>query len=135
MDRTFKMYIGGKQVRPDGGASYSVLDQKGRSLGQAGLGNRKDIRNAVEAATRPGNWSAATAHNRAQVLFYIGENLSARSDEFSSRLRDMTGAAAAEANAEVEASIQRLFYYAGFADKFDGAVHATRTRIRHIGNA
>ena len=72
------MYIGGKQARPDGGASYSVLDPKGRSLGQAGLGNRKDIRNAVEAASKAGGWGAATAHNRAQVLYYIAENLSAR---------------------------------------------------------
>ena len=129
IDRTPKMYIGGKQARPDGGASYSVLDPKGRSLGQAGLGNRKDIRNAVEAASKAGGWGAATAHNRAQVIYYIGENLSARADEFAGRLRAMTGAAGPEAREEVEAAIRRLFFYAGFADKYDGAVHATRTRF------
>ena len=129
IDRTAKMYIGGKQARPDGGASYSVLDPKGRSLGQAGLGNRKDIRNAVEAASKAGGWGAATAHNRAQVLFYVAENLSARSSEFAGRLRAMTGASARDASQEVEASIRRLFFYAGFADKYDGAVHATKTRF------
>ena len=129
IDRTAKMYIGGKQARPDGGASYSVLDPKGRSLGQAGLGNRKDIRNAVEAASKAGGWGAATAHNRAQVLFYVAENLSARSREFAGRLRAMTGSSARDASQEVEASIRRLFFYAGFADKYDGAVHATKTRF------
>jgi aldehyde dehydrogenase (NAD+) len=126
IDRTAKMYIGGKQARPDGGASYSVLSPDGRSLGQAGLGNRKDIRNAVEAASKATGWGAATAHNRAQVLYYVAENLSARAAEFAARLRAMTGMDGTE---EVEASIRRLFFYAGFADKFDGAVHATRTRF------
>ena len=69
IDRTAKIYVGGKQARPDSGYSYSVLDPKGRSLGQAGLGNRKDIRNAVEAASKADGWGAATAHNRAQVLY------------------------------------------------------------------
>jgi aldehyde dehydrogenase (NAD+) len=129
IDRTAKMYIGGKQARPDGGASYGVVDPKGHSLGQAGFGNRKDIRNAVEAASKAGGWGAATAHNRAQVLFYVAENLSARAGEFAERLRAMTGASARDAKEEVEASIRRLFFYAGFADKYDGAVHATRTRF------
>jgi aldehyde dehydrogenase (NAD+) len=129
IDRTPKMYIGGKQARPDGGAAYSVLDPKGRSLGQASLGSRKDIRNAVEAASKAGGWGAATAHNRAQVLYYIGENLSARTAEFATRLQAMTGASATDAKAEVAASIRRLFFYAGFADKYDGAVHATKTRF------
>ena len=129
IDRTPKMYIGGKQARPDGGASYSVLDGQGRSLGQAGLGNRKDVRNAVEAASKAGGWGSATAHNRAQVLFYIAENLSARMGEFAARLEAMTGVPAPIAEEEVEASIRRLFFYAGFADKYDGAVHATKTRF------
>ena len=129
IDRTAKIYVGGKQARPDGGLSYSVVDPKGRSLGQAGFGNRKDIRNAVEAAGKAGPWGAATAHNRAQVLFYIAENLSARADEFAERIRAMTGAKPSDAKVEVTASIRRLFFYAGFADKYDGAVHATRTRF------
>jgi aldehyde dehydrogenase (NAD+) len=129
IDRTAKLYIGGKQARPDSGYSYAVLDAAGREVGLAGLGNRKDIRNAVEAATKASSWGAATAHNRAQVLYYVAENLAAREDEFTRRLSAMTGVAARAAKAEVEASIRRAFVYAGYADKFDGAVHATRSRF------
>ena len=126
IDRTPKMYVGGKQARPDAGAVYAVLDPQGRSLGQAGLGGRKDIRNAVEAAAKATGWAGATAHNRAQVLYYIAENLSARASEFAGRLAAMTGA---PGEAEVEAAIRRLFFYAGFADKFDGAVRATQKKF------
>ena len=129
LDRTAKLYVGGKQSRPDSGYSYAVLDPRGYEVGLAGLGNRKDIRNAVEAATKAVSWGAATAHNRAQVLYYVAENLSARAEEFARRLRTMTGASARAAEAEVEASVRRAFFYAGYADKFDGAVHATRSRF------
>ena len=129
IDRTAKLYVGGKQSRPDSGYSYAVLDPKGREIGLAGLGNRKDIRNAVEAASKATSWGAATAHNRAQVLYYVAENLYAREAEFAQRLSAMTGASARAAREEVDASIRRAFFYAGFADKFDGAVHATRTRF------
>lgn len=128
VDRTAKLYIGGKQARPDSGYSYAVLNPAGKTVGLAGLGNRKDIRNAVEAAAKATGWGAATGHNRAQILYYIAENLSARAAEFEARLRAMTGASAKEAAAEVEASIRRAFFYAGFADKYDGAVHATKSR-------
>ncbi len=129
IDRTAKLYVGGKQVRPDSGYSYAVVDPAGLEVGLAGLGNRKDIRNAVEAASKASSWGAATAHNRAQVLYYVAENLSVRADEFTRRLRAMTGASVRAADAEVDASIRRAFFYAGFADKFDGAVHATRARF------
>jgi aldehyde dehydrogenase (NAD+) len=128
IDRTAKIYVGGKQARPDAGYSYSVVNARGHSIGQAGLGNRKDIRNAVEAAAKAASWGAATGHNRAQVLFYLAENLNARAAEFTVRLTAMTGASAAKAQAEVDAAIRRTFFYAGFADKYDGAVHATRSR-------
>ncbi len=127
IDRTAKLFIGGKQTRPDSGYSYSVLNPKGSSIGQAGLGNRKDIRNAVEAAVKVAGWGGATAHNRAQVLYYIAENLSARATEFAQRLGDM-GQRPKLAAAEVEASIRRIFYYAAQADKYDGRVHSTRSR-------
>ena len=129
LDRTAKLYIGGKQARPDSGYSYAVLDPTGREVGLAGLGNRKDIRNAVEAAAKAAPWGAATAHNRAQALYYVAENLAARADEFARRLRSTTGASPRAAQAEVEASIRRVFVYAAYADKFDGAVHATRSRF------
>ncbi len=125
IDRTAKLYIGGAQKRPDSGYSYAVMGKTGLS-GLAGLGSRKDIRNAVEAAHAAGGWGRATAHNRAQVMYFIGENLSARAAEFTTRLRE-TGATEAASRAEVELSIRRCFFYAAQADKFDGAVHATKT--------
>jgi len=128
LDQTAKLYVGGKQARPDGGNSYSVLSSRGQPLGQAGLGNRKDIRNAVEAAHAASGWSAYTAHNRAQVLFYLAENLQQRKDGFSERLRALSGAPAARCAQEVEQSIARIMFYAAHADKYDGAVHPTRTR-------
>jgi aldehyde dehydrogenase (NAD+) len=126
IDRTAKLYIGGKQARPDGGNSYAVHGPRG-SIGLAGLGNRKDIRNAVEAATKASAWGVATAHNRAQVLYYVAENLAARAPEFAARLRALTGATASAASAEVALAVRRTFWYAAWADKYDGAVHATRT--------
>ncbi len=125
IDRTAKLYVGGAQKRPDGGASYTVTDPRGRSVGLAGLGNRKDIRNAVEAAHKASGWAKVSGHQRAQVLYYLAENLSARAPEFAERLRAMTGVRAAAAQAEVEASIARIFWYAAQADKFDHAVHPT----------
>jgi aldehyde dehydrogenase (NAD+) len=118
LDRTAKLFIGGKQARPDGGYSRAVFSPRGKLLGQVGLGNRKDIRNAVEAAHAAKGWGRATGHNRAQILYYIGENLSARAAEFAARLRDLTGKSG---EAEVEATIKRLFTYAAWADKYDGA--------------
>jgi len=123
IDRTAKLYIGGAQKRPDGGYCYAVM-ARGREIGLAGLGNRKDIRNAVEAAHKAGGWGRATGHNRAQVLYYLAENLSAREAEFTARLKSAGVARPAE---EVALSIRRAFFYAAQADKFDGAVHATRS--------
>jgi len=128
VDRTAKLYIGGKQARPDSGYSYAVNGPAGKQVGLAGLGNRKDVRNAVEAAGKAESWGAATAHNRAQILYYLAENLSARAAEFEARLRAMTGASKRQAAEEVAAAVRRTFFYAGFADKHDGAVHSTKSR-------
>ncbi|UGY13415.1 aldehyde dehydrogenase family protein [Bradyrhizobium septentrionale] len=128
IDRTAKLFVGGKQVRPDGNYSRTVLSPKGRHLGEAGEGNRKDIRNAVAAARAAEAWARATAHNRAQILYYLAENLSARSDEFARRIADMTGITAAKARAEVNTSIERLFSYGAWADKFEGTIHAPPLR-------
>ncbi len=128
IDRTAKLYVGGKQARPDSGYSYTVRDAKGAPIGQAGLGNRKDIRNAVEAAAKAGAWGSATAHNRAQVLYYIAENLAARSSEFEARLAALAGGTAESAAREVAAAVERTFFYAAWADKYDGQVHATKSR-------
>ncbi|WDZ81273.1 aldehyde dehydrogenase family protein (plasmid) [Ensifer adhaerens] len=123
VDRTAKLFIGGKQARPDGNYNRNVLSPKGKVLGEVGEGNRKDIRNAVVAAQAASGWSSATTHNRAQILYYIAENLSGRADEFADRIAAMTGASAANAKVEVEASIARLFTYGAWADKHEGAVH------------
>jgi aldehyde dehydrogenase (NAD+) len=119
IDRTAKLFVGGKQARPDGGYSQGIWSAKGKLLGHVGIGNRKDIRNAVEAAHAAKGWGKATGHNRAQILYYMGENLSARASEFAQRIKDQTGK---PGEAEVEATINRLFTYAAWADKYDGAV-------------
>ncbi len=121
IDRTVKLYIGGKQARPDSGYSMEVRAADGRLLGEAPLGNRKDIRNAVEAAHKASGWAKATAHNRAQVLYYIAENLSLRGKEIARGLAAVVGET--QAAAEVNQGIERIFSYAAWADKFDGAVH------------
>jgi len=121
IDRTVKLFIGGKQTRPDSGYSMEVRSADGRLLGEASLGNRKDIRNAVEAARKAEAWSKATAHNRAQVLYYCAENLFQRRDEVIRGLTAVVGAK--QAAAELDLGIERIFSYAAWADKFDGAVH------------
>jgi aldehyde dehydrogenase (NAD+) len=122
IDRTVKLYIGGKQARPDSGYSVEVRGADGRLLGETPLGNRKDIRNAVEAARKAEAWPKATAHNRAQVLYYMAENLAQRRDEIAHRLAAAVGEK--QAASEVDAGIERIFSYAAWADKFDGAVHS-----------
>jgi aldehyde dehydrogenase (NAD+) len=128
IDRTAKLFIGGKQVRPDGGYSLPVYGADGGLVGEVGEGNRKDIRNAVEAARGAGKWSQASTHNRAQVLYYLAENLTVRADEFARQLVVLTGVSETAAHAEVEAAVTRLFTYAAWADKFDGAVHTPPLR-------
>ena len=120
IDRTPKLFIGGKQARPDAGGSRRVASVTGEFLGEAAEGNRKDIRNAVEAAHAASGWARMSGHARAQVLYYVAENLAARSAEFAARILAMTGI---DGRREVDASLSRLFSYAAWADKYDGAVH------------
>ncbi|MFZ1815540.1 MAG: aldehyde dehydrogenase family protein [Rhizobiaceae bacterium] len=129
LDRTMKNYIGGKQARPDSGYSYPVFDAKGRLVSQVGLGNRKDIRNAVEAAHAASGWTAMTGHGRAQVLYFLAENLEARARDFADRIASLTGASAARARREVEASVARILHYAAWADKYDGAVRSPQANM------
>ncbi|WP_199258625.1 aldehyde dehydrogenase family protein [Paracoccus binzhouensis] len=118
IDRTVKLYIGGAQKRPDGGASYAAQDAL------IPLGNRKDIRNAVEAAGSVlAKWQGLGGHGRAQVLYFLAENLAQRRGEF----------AGFASPAEVDATIRRCFFYAGFADKYDGAtVSAKPGHLCHV---
>ena len=132
IDRTPKMYIGGKQVRPDGAYTIAVLGADGKEVGQVGDGNRKDIRNAVEAAhaahlAKPG-WAMRHGYNRSQILYFIAENLDARNEEFVKRIVEMTGRTGESAQAEVDAAVERLFTYAAWADKYGGTVQETTLR-------
>ncbi len=122
IDRTVKQYIGGKQARPDSGYSFPVYNREDKLIGEAPLGNRKDIRNAVEAAGPAGNkWAKAAAHGRAQVLYYIAENLIQRRSEIVSKLAEFVGIPRAEA--EFDSSVNRAFTYAAWCDKFEGSIH------------
>ena len=125
IDRTTKMYIGGKQARPDGGYSTVINNSKGDYVGEVSKGNRKDIRNAVEAAHTNNKWSNMTGHSRAQVLYYLAENLNIRKEEFASRIMQMTNQTKTDALQEVDMSIERIYTYAALADKYDGHVHHT----------
>ena len=128
IDRTAKLYIGGRQRRPDQDASLTVRDRSGAPLGEVPRGNRKDIRNAVEAArAAAGPWARTTAHLRSQILYYVAENLAAREDGFIERLR-ATSATADTARDEVRLTVRRLFSYAAWADKWEGRIHPTPFR-------
>lgn len=128
IDRTTKMYVGGKQARPDGGYSMRIKNRLGAYIGEVSEGNRKDIRNAVEAAHANSSWASMTGHARAQVLYYIAENLAIRSEEFANRLVLMTNQSKTDAINEVEQAIERIYTYAAYADKYDGAAHSTVQR-------
>ena len=121
IDRTVKMYIGGKQARPDSGYSYPIYGSNGELICEAPLGNRKDIRNAVEAARGASSWAKISAHGRAQVIYYIAENMIQRRDEIIARLARVVGED--QAAAEVDLSVQRIFSYGAWADKYEGIVH------------
>eukprot|EP00095_Tigriopus_kingsejongensis_P001920 snap_masked-scaffold1575_size35271-processed-gene-0.12 protein:Tk01920 transcript:snap_masked-scaffold1575_size35271-processed-gene-0.12-mRNA-1 annotation:"aldehyde dehydrogenase" len=125
LDRTAKLYIGGKHARPDGGYSNAVFGADGTRLGDVSLANRKDLRNAVEAMNAAKSWSKSTGHLRAQILYYIAENLSARADEFAKRINAMTGHSG---TSQVETAIQTLFSAAAWADKYDGQIHGVPIR-------
>ncbi|MCY4572597.1 MAG: aldehyde dehydrogenase family protein, partial [Gemmatimonadetes bacterium] len=129
IDRTRKLWIGGRQRRPDGGYSLTQPGPDGLPWGEAPRGNRKDVRDAVEAAGKArGPWAATTAYLRAQILYFVAENLAARADEFAEALRGAAGMTEGDARAEVDAAVQALFTFAAWADKHDGRVHSTPFR-------
>ncbi len=121
IDRTAKLYIGGKQSRPDSGYCKAVFDKEGELISHAPLASRKDVRNAVEAAHKASSWSKSSAHLRAQILYYIAENMNARSHEFAQSLSRLAGVTSQEAAKEVEEAIDTLFTYGAWCDKFDSA--------------
>ncbi|WP_425409776.1 aldehyde dehydrogenase family protein [Hyphococcus sp.] len=128
LDQTPKQFIGGKQKRPDWGRTMPVAAHNGSYAGRVSYGNRKDIRDAVEAAFKAQGWGATTGHARAQILYFIAENFSKRADEFAKRLQQITGVSKSKARKEVQASISRLFAYGAWADKYDGLAHSPPQR-------
>jgi aldehyde dehydrogenase (NAD+) len=127
IDRTIKLYIGGKQARPDGGYSNPVFAADGSFLADVADGNRKDVRNAVEAAHAASKWTLMSGHARAQVLYYFAENMALRREELAKRIESSSGCSSKDALLEVDLSIDRVYTYAAYADKYDGRVHNTIT--------
>merc|ERR1711881_257099 len=127
VDRTYKLYYGGAQKRPDANYSRVIRSVEGKVMAQVGESNRKDVRNAVDLAAKaqPG-WAKRSPFNRQQILYYIAENLELRTKEIAGQLVDLMGVDMADAEAEVEASVARLFYWAGYADKYGGTVQETQ---------
>jgi acyl-CoA reductase-like NAD-dependent aldehyde dehydrogenase len=116
--KTFKLYIGGAFPRSESGYSYVVNDAKGAFVANAALASRKDARDAVTAARKAfGGWSARTAYNRAQVLYRVAEVLEDRRPQFVDAVRQSEGLNAARAERVVDEAIDRLVWYAGWADK------------------
>ena len=116
--KTYKLYVGGAFPRSESGRSYEVTGADGRFLANAALASRKDARDAVVAARKafPG-WSGATAYNRGQVLYRVAEVMEGRREQFAAEVAAAEGLTAARARAAVEASIDRLVWYAGWSDK------------------
>jgi len=134
VDRTYKLYYGGAQKRPDANYSRVIRDMEGRVMAQVGEANRKDVRNAVEAAAKAQPaWAKKSSFNRQQILYYVAENLELRKQEFGTRLSELTGTSLAEALLEVDQSVARLFYWAGYADKYGGQVKETQLYGTVIG--
>jgi len=121
--KTYKLFIGGEFPRSESGHSYVVHDQRGRFVANAALASRKDARDAVSAARKafPG-WSGRTAYNRGQVVYRIAEVMEDRRPQFVEAVRQGEGGTAASAGKVLDAAIDRLVWYAGWADKITQVV-------------
>lgn len=123
LDRTHKLFIGGKQVRPDSGYSLSIFGE------EVGRGNRKDVRNAVEAADgAQSTWSSVAAFNRAQILYYFAENFESSRSSLVAAITK-SGVSEDEANQEFVRSLDCILGYAAWADKFEGSTHLPPARM------
>ena len=116
--KTYKLYVGGKFPRSESGRSYEVVSAQGEFLANAAMGSRKDVRDAVVAARGAlAGWAAATAYNRGQVLYRAAEVLEGRRAQFVEEVAAGEGLSARAAGAVVDASVDRLVWYAGWTDK------------------
>ena len=117
--KTPKVYVGGAFIRSESSRVFPLADAAGNFFANIPQCTRKDLRNAVEAAAKAGpGWAKRTAYNRGQILYRLGEMLEARASELGDALR-LGGASKAAAAKEVTASVDRLIYYAGWADKYE----------------
>lgn len=116
--KTYKIFIGGQFPRTESGRYYPLNDKKGNILGNICLSSRKDVRNAVVAARKAfGSWSERSAFNRSQILYRIAEMLEGRREQFIAEIM-LQGSNRQKAEKEVDVSIDRIVYYAGWCDKF-----------------
>lgn len=121
--KTYKLYIGGAFPRSESGHSYEVTDAKGRFVANAALASRKDARDAVVAARKGfGGWSGRTAYNRAQVIYRVAEVMEDRRAQFVAAVQASEGLTAARAGSAVDEAVDRLVWYAGWADKLTQVV-------------
>ena len=121
--KTYKLYIGGQFPRSESGHSYVVDDVKGRFVANAALASRKDARDAVLAARAAfGGWSGKTAYNRAQILYRVAEIMEDRRPQFVEAVRQSEGLTPTQAGKVVDVSIDRLVWFAGWADKITQVV-------------
>ncbi len=117
--KTPKVYVGGAFIRSESARTFPLTDAAGNFVANIPQCSRKDLRNAVEAAAKAGpGWAKRTAYNRGQIIYRLGEMVEARRPELAAALR-LGGASAAAATKEVSATIDRLIYYAGWADKYE----------------
>lgn len=124
--KTYKLFIGGAFPRSESGRTYTVTDAKGRFLANASLASRKDARDAVIAArAAQGRWWSATAYNRGQVTYRIAEMLEGRRAQFESEIEQAEGVSARKAAAQVDATIDRWVWYAGWSDKIAQVLGST----------
>ena len=122
IDTTPKLYVGGKQKRPDSGYSFNQLSAQKEFICDIARANRKDVRDTVEAASKS-KIGSLNNFNRSQILFYLAENLSQRKETFVNLLMSISGVSKNQALKEFEDSCERIFYYASMADKFEGNIH------------
>lgn len=120
--KTPKVYVGGAFIRSESARVFPLRDRSGHFVGNIPQCTRKDLRNAVEAAAKAGpGWAKRTGYNRGQILYRLAEMLEARSAEMAEAVAAMSASAAGQAAArrEVAAAVDRLMYYAGWADKYE----------------
>ncbi len=124
--KTYKLYVGGAFPRSESGRTYLVHDSKGAFLANAAAASRKDARDAVQAARKAfGGWAGRTPYNRGQVVYRIAEVLEGRRVQFVDEVQRSEGITKRQAEAAVDASVDRLVWYAGWADKIAQVVGGT----------